>query len=397
MISISNTFIDNFFSTMNSQSSGLDNLSSKALENGIDLYSKGKYAEAAKEFRRSIGLSPYSDNSLETFDYLATAYLKQGKTEDAIKTYKLSISLFPSDDSSHQKLGTIYYKNGQYQEALAEYKTAVRINPYSSTDNYALGQTYLKIGYYSEAENQFKKVTQIIPGDPNAYDALGQGYRLQGKYNEAISQFQKALSLKKDFEDSVLNLGYTYADMGEIDKALQQTDLLKENKSSLGFALQNYINQVTMPKLTSASTFGGFTPTSGRKTLVSSMDSSLSNPYASKQFTMRFTFSKEMDIYSVQNPYNWQINKATGEHVGGEYNWGLPIPKTEVNIASIPIRVIYNESTRSADVTFSLSQNSTANSTIDPGHIVFKFSGLDTYGKTMDSSADEYSGFSKIV
>jgi len=50
-----------------------------------------------------------------------------------------------------------------------------------------------------------------------------------------------------------------------------------------------------------------------------------------------------------------------------------------------------------ATVYFSVDQNATADATIDPKHIVFKFSGLDAYGKAMDASADEYAGFSGVA
>lgn len=397
MISISSTFIDNFFSTINSQASQLDNLSARALSNGIDLAIKGNYDAAIKEFRRSIGLSPSSTNSAKAHEYMANAYLKQSKTEEAIATYRQAIRFFPTDDSAHFQLGTLLFSKEQYKEALEEYTMAVRLNPNSPANRFALGQAYLTIGDYVKADDQFKRVIQLSPNDPNAYDALGKVYRLTGKYEEAVFQFNKAIALNKDFSDSLLNLGYAYADMGEIEKAQEQADIIEKTESASAILLRNYINEVSMPKISSASTFGGFTPTSGRKTLVSSMDSSLASPDASKQFTMRFIFSKEMDMYSIQNTFNWQISRASGKNIGGAYNWGLPVPETEVNISAIPISVVYDENAKSADVSFRITQNSTGDGTIDPGHIVFKFSGIDAYGKAMDSSADEYSGISKIV
>ncbi|NTU50443.1 MAG: hypothetical protein HGA87_06160, partial [Desulfobulbaceae bacterium] len=48
-------------------------------------------------------------------------------------------------------------------------------------------------------------------------------------------------------------------------------------------------------------------------------------------------------------------------------------------------------------VTFSITQNSTGDGTIDLSHIVFKFKGVDVDGNSMDTYRDEYSGFSKIV
>jgi hypothetical protein len=62
-----------------------------------------------------------------------------------------------------------------------------------------------------------------------------------------------------------------------------------------------------------------------------------------------------------------------------------------------PAYVLFDEKTNTATVNFWISQNDNADATIDPRHIVFKFSGMDAYGKAMDTSADEYSGFSGIA
>ena len=37
-------------------------------------------------------------------------------------------------------------------------------------------------------------------------------------------------------------------------------------------------------------------------------------------------------------------------------------------------------------------QNAAGNATIDPSHIVFKFSGIDAAGRQMDTSGDEIDG-----
>jgi len=66
-------------------------------------------------------------------------------------------------------------------------------------------------------------------------------------------------------------------------------------------------------------------------------------------------------------------------------------------ILPIPVHVSYDTAKNMATVQFRISQNAAADATIDPDHIVFKFYGMDAYGKSMDTSADEYSGFSKIA
>jgi hypothetical protein len=104
-----------------------------------------------------------------------------------------------------------------------------------------------------------------------------------------------------------------------------------------------------------------------------------------------------MDLDSIQNPLNWGIRKATGTNAGGAYNWGMPSPETDVVVPALPASVAYDPETFSADVTFSITQNSEENGTIDPSHLMFRFYGIDAYGKAMDSTADEYSGMSAIA
>jgi Tfp pilus assembly protein PilX len=127
------------------------------------------------------------------------------------------------------------------------------------------------------------------------------------------------------------------------------------------------------------------------------MNSDLSNPDSSKTFTMNFTFSKAMDAESVQNISNWVIRRTSGSDSGGAYNWGVPVKASEASLSSVPLSVTYNSNTNTASVMFRITQNSDASATLDPSHIMFKFSGKDASGNSMDNSADQYNGVSKIV
>jgi hypothetical protein len=68
-----------------------------------------------------------------------------------------------------------------------------------------------------------------------------------------------------------------------------------------------------------------------------------------------------------------------------------------VQISPIPVSVAYDASSASATVSFLIQQNAAGTGTIDPSHIMFKFSGSDMYGNTMNTTADEYGGISQIV
>jgi tetratricopeptide (TPR) repeat protein len=372
-------------------------LAQTALSSGADLYVKGRYDEAARAFQRSIGLDPSPENVAQASDLLATVYLKQNKTTEAIKAYKSSISRAPTDDNAHIKLGNIYFGQARYNEAENEYKAAVAINPTSSTNIFSLGQVYLAQGRYHDAETRFKQIIQMDPRHYGGYYALGQTYSKEGRAKEAVELFKKVNAMKKDFNEVRVDLGSAYVDLGDMDKAQEQLDLLYEKDAQLYLLLYNYVDKAAKPKLLAAIADDGFATALGPGTSLTSMSSALANANASKSFHMTFVFSKDMDASSVMNPVNWRISKATSNPPSGAYNWGLPNSASDADVSSMPSNIIYLEDSLSATISFTVRQNETADATIDPSHIVFKFSGLDAYGNAMDLSADEYSGFSTFA
>lgn len=394
---ISAAVVDSLFNAIPHSQGQYDSLSNYALTRGIDLYTNSDYAGAVKEFRRAIGLSSFSDNAAKAYDFMARAYLMNGNTDAAIKTYKEAIRIYPTRDTFRVSLGDIYYKQGLLPEAEAEYTAAIKLNSNSPDSRYALGQVYLNSEKYSEAEAEFKKVISLSPGSTIGYYGLGQTYRTTGDYKDAIAQLEKAVTLDRSFDNGFLELGYTYADMGDLDNANAIADTLAVKGSSSGGELRDYIYQITAPKFLMAYSTNAFKNSMGPGTPVSSLDSTLSVSGAEKSFTMRFAFTKEMDPVSVQNSFNWGISRASGTNAGGAYNWGMSIPPAEASIGAIPVGIIYDPEAFSADVTFKVAQNAAGNATIDPSHILFRFYGKDAYGKAMDLTADEYSGISEIV
>ena len=397
MSPVSAANINYLFSAIPVSQSQLDGLSNRALSRGIDLYMKQNYGDAVKEFRRAAGLSPFSENAAKAYDFMARAYLLDGDTDAAIKTYKEAIRIYPARDAFRVSLGDIYYKQGQISEAEVEYTAAIKLNPNSPDSRYALGQVYLNSEKYSEAEAEFKKVVSLSPQSTIGYYGLGQTYRKTGDYKDAITQLEKAITLDRSFDNGLLELGYTYADMGDLDNANSMADTLSAKGSSLAGDVTDYIYEITAPKFLMVYSANGFNDSLGPGTPVSSLDSTLSASQAEKSFTMRFAFTKGMDPSSVQNPFNWWISRASGTNAGGAYNWGMSIPSTETSIRAIPVSVIYDPEAFSADVTFKAVQNAAGDGTIDPSHIMFRFYGKDAYGKAMDLTADEYSGISEIV
>ncbi len=394
---LSATIINSLFSATYKSKFNVDFISEATLSRGMNAYQSGNYDISIADYKRVIGLDPDSDYAAKAYALLGTEYVQLNRTDNAIALYNEYIHSFPTNDDPHVQLGNIYFGQNRYEEAQKEYESAVNLNPQSVKNWYSLGQAYMATGNYDDAENAFKKTTHLSPEDYSGYHGLGQVCYKQGQYKEAINLFQKVSEMKMDFDYIHVDLGYAYADMGDFDNAKQQLKILNDADSSLANLLNSYIYKVLNPKFLAAYSSNGFNVTLGTATPLSSLDSSLSNAGASKDFTMNFIFSKGMDASSVRNPYNWKITRASAGTPGGAYNWGMSIPSTETQIALFPKYVLYDPDSLTATVTFQISQNALANGTIDPSHIMFKFSGIDAYGYSMDPAADEYGGLSVIV
>jgi tetratricopeptide (TPR) repeat protein len=388
---------ENLFSYINQQQYNLENLASQSLSRGIDLYMEKNYKEAAKEFKRAVGLSFNSSLSADASNYLAMTYLKLSDTKKAIETYKNSINLNPQRDDIHITLGNLYYSMERYVDAEKEYEQAVKLNP-SSDNQVALGMAYINTGRYTEAETIFNKLLRMEPQRPDGNYGLGLIYSKKGEYASAISQFLNAIDIQDGFYDAYAELGYAYADSGDMEKAQELVNFLEDNSAELADTLSRYMYKVDPPKMLYAySGESTFLYKLGKKTPVALLDSYLINPSTSKYFTMVFQFDKEMDKSSVENRLSWEITRSYRSGPGQAYNFNEAIPSTEAEIEKYPINVFYDTDTLTATVKFEVSQNTSSDATIDPSHIEFKFTGKDKYGLSMNSSYDQFIGFSGVV
>ena len=369
-------------------------LSNNLLIAGVRMLQKSRPEEAIPFFKRALAMD---SSSIDAYNYLGNTQLQLKKTDDAIATFKKLVAMKPFDNPSAVSLGNAYAQAKKYADAEKMYKKAVSLSPNDKLSHYSLGQTYLLQNKLKDAETEFLKVNRIDSRDANGYYALGQTYVKTGEYDKAITNLKQAVYLKRgNFTLAETELGYAYAGKGDEYNLGRQITKLQSIDSASALELQN---ATIKPKITGIdygpnnpfyAQFGPYTTLSFLT--FAQPDQALSQPNASKDFTMQFQFNTDMDTVSVQNFVNWKISKATGG-AAGYYNHGYTLyPQREANLPIIK-NVVYDVANQKATVTFSLQQNANGDAVIDPSHLVFKFSGKDVNGKLMDPNADEYDGF----
>jgi tetratricopeptide (TPR) repeat protein len=395
MESLAAIYSDLFSSTIQ-QTAQLESLANGALSKGIDLYMRQDYEGAIREFRRSIGLAPNSPYSSDASSYMANAYLALEDTKGAVKAYEEALKRDPDRDDLYIGLGNIHFAEEQYDKAIDAYKKAVQIWP-SPSNHYSLGQAYMNAGQYSNADREFNTVLRKDPDSPNGNYGLGLNFSKQGRTEDAILHFKEAIRISPKFYDAHAELGYAYADLGEMDEAQRIRDNLEHVSPDLADTLSRYMDQVDPPKFMFVYADSGFNYHMPWKTQLSFLDGYLVEPNAEKAFKMVFQFDKEMDRESVENVFNWHIGRSTQSGPGQAYNFGRPIPDTEVTLSPIPRSVYYDDKNLTATMYFTIRQNEAGDGTIDPNHIEFRFNGEDAYGYKMNPKYDQFMGFTGIA
>ncbi|GAB7025882.1 tetratricopeptide repeat protein [Geotalea toluenoxydans] len=389
MDSMSNT--DKLFAAFGDIQSQRQLTANYAMNGALQALQDGKYDRAASQLKRVLALTP---DSTDAYKYLGMAYSGLGKSNDAIAAYKNAVRLEPGSSSAHKDLGNAYLEAKRYSEAEKEFQTTARIDPTSTYAPYTLGFLYLNTGREQEAEAQFRKVIAIDRRDAHGYYGLGMAYSKMGKYDEAIEQLQMAVKIDKDFALAHSELGKAYAATTQKDMAQEEVETL----STLDPALADELGGILFSPAFIINIYqkNSFNTILGPGTRVADLDPSLATPSASTDFTMVLQFNAEMDGVSVQNVANWSISKAAGG-TGGTYNNGITLdPDAEIAIPPTPLMVTYDATKMQATVTFTLSQNETGDGVFDPSHLVFKFTGTDVNGKTMDPNANEFDGFALV-
>ncbi|MFZ4855238.1 MAG: tetratricopeptide repeat protein [Desulfuromonadaceae bacterium] len=366
-----------------------------ALNKAATYWSANKPEDAIKEFKKVLAFDP---QNTDVYASLGKIYQGKGNLSEAIKYFKKGVQLDQTSVTAHNNLGNAYLQAKQYTDAEKEFKTSARMDPINTVADYTLGLLYTQTDRFAQAEVQFNKVAKVAPRDGNVPYSLGVLYNKMGRPEDAANKLEKALTLKKDFPAANYELGAAYAKMGETDKAEAQLKILDTKKSSFANDLSFLLNKPKMLYMNQANnrdfiqSYQAVTAV-GVRTQLKDMDVAFSTRGASKQVSVAIQFNNEMDITSIMNPSNWEISRANSTEAG-YYNNFMPVPSTEVTIPKRPFSVTYNPSTREASVIFIMTQNSGIDATIDPEHLVFKFSGKDASGRQMDSTGDQIDAYS---
>ncbi|MDE5866258.1 MAG: tetratricopeptide repeat protein [Lachnospiraceae bacterium] len=247
-----------------------DSADERLINRGLGLAYMGmsQYEDAISCFENALKLS---DGRLREIDfdinyYLATAYYRNGQTQEAISTYDAILALRPKEKEAYYLRGCVKLYGGDFESAKADFESAISLdtqdydrliqiyivlvdNGYkevgreylyqaitdneSSMTNYDLGRIYYYLEDYENAKAYLLQVK--ISSDYEAALYLGRTYEALGDYNYASSIYNDYTLIDQTKAEIYNQLGLCYMQMGEYESALTafQTAMSIENNEMM--------------------------------------------------------------------------------------------------------------------------------------------------------------------
>ncbi|MBI1783607.1 tetratricopeptide repeat protein [Candidatus Sumerlaeota bacterium] len=197
--------------------------------------------------------------------YLALAYRRTDKLEDAIKLLRALLEIQPARYEAICELAEIYFDLSDYNNAIGQFRRGVNVEPSNyrayigagrtlrriekyneaivmyeqliklKDDNYhyffEMGLTYTALNRHERARDTYLKVIEMVgkSTDPNAAETrsmLGDVYTYLAianlalkKYNESLEQLDKALTYHDNYGKALEAKGLAYRELGQLAQA----------------------------------------------------------------------------------------------------------------------------------------------------------------------------------
>jgi serine/threonine-protein kinase len=174
-----------------------------------------EWSDAEQEFKRALELNP---SSADTYDYYGRMLSALERHDEAIAMLTRAHEL---DPLAHRvDVATALLRAGRYEEALREASPVIELDPNYARGHATLGWAYLKKGLCDEGLVELKKSVTLSPGNTTWLAQLGQAYGLVGKVGEAREVLQQLQELSRQRYVSPYHMAYVYTGLGEQDTAI---------------------------------------------------------------------------------------------------------------------------------------------------------------------------------
>jgi tetratricopeptide (TPR) repeat protein len=199
---------------------------------GNELYKQGKFEDAIKSYDQALSIS----KDPKYYYQKGLAFSKLSKNKEAEDALKSSIALDNSFDIGYVALASLQTANKDYEGAIKSYETAFTV---STNENLKSGikesisKTYLNAGNNSYKDKKYDQsiewMNKSINNSPSdaAYLGLVKAYIEKKKFNDAVTSLDSLKAIQKTVTDGAIAYykGMIHLNKGEDNKAIESFTL----------------------------------------------------------------------------------------------------------------------------------------------------------------------------
>jgi tetratricopeptide (TPR) repeat protein len=178
----------------------------------------GRLDDAAATYEAALKDHP---RSTSLFDALGTLLASQGKLDQALVRFQESIRIDGENIQAHQNLGHLYTSLGQPDRALPHYERAVQLEPDDPASRMGLAQVFYRQGKIEEAAGHFRRFVELKPDSALGHYSLGLTSIARKQYADAAGQFRRAVELNSEYGDAHYQLALALGPLGQAEDAIK--------------------------------------------------------------------------------------------------------------------------------------------------------------------------------
>ena len=196
---------------------------------GRILQNEGKPDEAIEQYKLTLQFDP---KHAEAHMNLGVALTAQAKFDAAVPHMETAVRLQPNNGGFHLLFGNLLHRIGRIDEAAFHFETGVRLKPYSADAHYGYAAFLAAAGKNDEYIGELRNVIRLNPNYLDAYLRLGDALFAKGDLEEAKKHYLTALRGDPTLTVAYNNLGKVYLTQGQTSQAIVQfSEALRLNPS----------------------------------------------------------------------------------------------------------------------------------------------------------------------
>ncbi len=187
-------------------------------------YIYGNLGESNLSFQLLVKACQQKDCSPEALYYLGSIQLKNNLFDQAILSFKKSISIGGDFFEANHDLATAYAHKGDYTSAIFHYKKCLKYERYSFELFYNIAKIFDNLKDYESSVAYYVSALNLEPSCAEAW--FGNGFALANinRHEEAVTHYRRALNLKPNYFECLASCGYSLIQLNRYDEAVEYYD-----------------------------------------------------------------------------------------------------------------------------------------------------------------------------